>query len=104
MQDGILRRFSEWRHNRDEKFLQNWPTGGRRHPWQFILMRGILMWAVPMIVGTGLFIYLVLEPRESLALEMLLVVVPLFLSGGLVLGWVQWWACQYAFRKLSGLY
>lgn len=100
MQTHFSQRFEAWKQRRDARWLQRWQTQ-RNHPLRLIFMRGIVLWALPIIALTQLMIVTqVPDEVSSRWPEAMWVISATVLLGGIVFGGAQYLIAEYHFRKM----
>jgi len=95
------RGFAEWARRRDERFVSRWASNGHVQPLRFSVMRGVVFFALPMLVGAWLLMFFGPGTDMPFATRILGDSSPLIILGGLLFGFVQWLIMEYHFRHLS---
>jgi hypothetical protein len=96
----VERRFAEWAHRRDERFVSKWAISGHVQPLRFSVMRGVVFFALPMLVGAWLIMFFGPGTDMPFVTRILAESSPIIILGGLLFGFVQWLIMEYYFRRL----
>ncbi len=102
MSIAFRHRIADWVDRRNQAFVGAWPSGGRTHRWRFMLLRGVVLWGLPIVAGL-LFTALFFDAGNDTSFLLLFTAIctPAILGMGLFYGWVQWNIMERAYRRLT---
>ena len=91
-----------WTRARDKRWLARWPVVRQKGAMRYVILHGVLGWALPVIIGSGLLLWIE-TPSALAALPPSVAVASIFIIGlgGILFACINWANFERIYRERS---